>query len=268
MKEYFKVLTIAGADSGGGAGVNADIKAVSACGGYAASAITAVTVQNTLGVKAVHDIPTEIISGQIKAVLDDIGADSVKIGMLSKKETVLTVASTLRNYGIKNIVLDPVMVSTSGHSLLLPDAVETLKKGLFPIVRIITPNIPEAEMLLGEKISDQKEMETFAEKLSLIAGNSVLLKAGHFSDNILSDVLYNAETKQISRYDNPKITTKNTHGTGCSLSSSLAAFLAKGLSLECAVENAENYLQNALREGSDYKIGSGHGPVKHFWRFW
>ncbi len=268
MKEYFKVLTIAGSDSGGGAGVNADIKAVSACGCYAASAVTAVTVQNTLGVKTVHDIPPEIISGQIHAVLSDIGADSVKIGMLSKKETVSIVASTLKNYGIKNIVLDPVMVSTSGHSLLKEDAVETMIKELFPIVRIITPNIPEAEMLLSEKISDQKDTEKFAEKLSQIAGNSVLLKAGHFSDKILSDVFYNAETKQITHFDNERVITENSHGTGCSLSSALAAFLAKGLSMECAVENAENYLRNALKEGAAYKLGGGHGPVKHFWRFW
>ncbi|MBQ5540698.1 MAG: bifunctional hydroxymethylpyrimidine kinase/phosphomethylpyrimidine kinase [Bacteroidales bacterium] len=268
MKEYFKVLTIAGSDSGGGAGVNADIKAVSACGCYAASVITAVTVQNTLGVKAVHDVPPEIISGQIHAVLDDIGTDSVKIGMLSKKETVLAVAMSLKNYDIKNIVLDPVMVSTSGHSLLKEDAVETIMKELFPLVRIITPNIPEAEMLLGEKISDQKDTEKFAEKLSKIAGNSVLLKAGHFSDKILSDVFYNAETGQITRFDNERVVTENSHGTGCTLSSALAAFLAKGLSMECAVENAENYLHNALKEGAAYKLGGGHGPVKHFWRFW
>ena len=268
MKTYNKVLIIAGTDSGGGAGVPADIKTVSACGCYAACAVTAVTVQNTLGVSAVHDVPAEIISGQISAVLDDIGADAVKIGMLSKAETVLTVASSLKPYNVKNVVLDPVMVSTSGHKLLRDDAVNALKTGLMPLARLITPNIPEAEVLLGKKIVSQDETEDCARELSKIAGNSVLLKAGHFDADVLYDVLYNAETHEITRFECHRVNTQNTHGTGCTLSSAVAAFLSKGEGIEEAVSNAEKYLQNAIREGADYRIGGGHGPVKHFWNFW
>lgn len=267
-KNYNIVLTIAGTDSCGGAGVPADIKAISACGCYASCAVTAVTVQNTLGVKAVHDIPPEIISGQIKAVLEDIGADSIKIGMLSKVETVRTVAQAIRCANVKNIVLDPVMVSTSGHRLLSEEAVEVLKNELLPLATIITPNVPEAEVLLSKKISGQNETEKCAEELAQLAGCSVLLKAGHFLDDDLFDVLYNFETKAVTKFETRRVKTQNTHGTGCTLSSALAAFLAKGLSLECAVENAENYIQNAIREGSDYQLGNGHGAVKHFWRFW
>ena len=267
-KNYYRVLTIAGTDSGGGAGVPADIKAISACGCYAECAVTAVTVQNTLGVKAVHDIPPEIIKAQIKAVLDDLGADSIKIGMLSKPETVKAVAEAVKFSDVKNIVLDPVMVSTSGHRLLSEEAVEVLKNELLPLADIITPNLPEAEVLLSRKISSQDETEKCAEDLAQLGRTSVLLKAGHFEDDDLFDVLYNFETKQVTKYEARRIKTQNTHGTGCTLSSALAAFLAQGLSLECAVENAENYIQNAIREGADYQLGSGHGPVKHFWRFW
>lgn len=261
-------MTIAGTDSGGGAGVPADIKTISACGCYAECAITAVTVQNTLGVTGVHDIPAEIIKAQIKAVLDDIGADSIKIGMLSKKETVDAVADSIRNSGVRNIVLDPVMVSTSGHSLLLPEAVEALKFNLIPLATIITPNIPEAEVLLGRKISDQSETEDCARELSKIGNNSVLLKAGHFNDDALFDVLYNAETGKVTKFEARRIESKNTHGTGCTLSSALASFLAQGLSLELAVSNAKGYIDSAIRAGADYVIGNGHGPVKHFWKYW
>ena len=268
MKKYFTVLSIAGTDSGGGAGLPADIKAISACGAYASCVVTAVTVQNTLGVQGVFDIPPEIIKGQISTVLDDIGADSIKIGMLSKKETVEAVADTLKKYDIKNIVLDPVMVSTSGHTLLDAAASESLTQKLFPLAKIITPNIPEAEALLGKKISKQSQMEMFAEKISQIAGNSVLLKAGHFADEILFDVFYNAETKQITKFKKQRIDSVNTHGTGCSLSSSLAAYLAHGFSMEQSVEMSETYIENAIIQGKDFKIGHGHGPVKHFWKFW
>lgn len=268
MKKYFTVLTIAGTDSGGGAGIPADIKAVSACGSYASCAVTAVTVQNTLGVSAVHDVPAEIINGQIRAVIDDIGADAVKIGMLSNALTVRTVAGTLKDYKIKNVVLDPVMVSTSGHRLLADDAVSALKNDLMPLARIITPNVPEAEVLLGEKITSQSETENCAKMLSAICGNSVLLKAGHFNDEVLFDVFYNAETLTITKYETRRVITENTHGTGCTLSSSLAAFLSQGQTMENAVKNAEDYISNAILKGAEYKIGNGHGPVKHFWKFW
>ena len=160
------------------------------------------------------------------------------------------------------------MVSTSGHRLLSEEAVEVLKKELLPLATIITPNVPEAEVLLSKKILGQNETEKCAEELAQLSGCSVLLKAGHFLDDDLFDVLYNFETKTVTKFETRRVKTQNTHGTGCTLSSALAAFLAKGLSLECAVENAENYIQNAIREGSDYQLGNGHGAVKHFWRFW
>lgn len=265
MKQYHKVLTIAGTDSGGGAGIPADIKAISACGSYTACVITAVTVQNTLGVTDVHDIPPQIIKAQAQAVLSDIGADAIKIGMLSKAETVNAVDEALTYATTPNIVLDTVMVSTSGHRLLQPDAIDALCNNLMPKAMLITPNIPEAEVLLGEKIEHQQQLDDCAKRLSAIAGNSVLLKAGHLegSDKFY-DVLYNAKSGQTTHYPYQRINTINTHGTGCTLSSAIAAFLSQGYEIEMAVKQAEDYLHKALADGAEYKIGHGHGPVKHF----
>ncbi|MCR5453685.1 MAG: bifunctional hydroxymethylpyrimidine kinase/phosphomethylpyrimidine kinase [Bacteroidales bacterium] len=265
MKQYHKVITIAGTDSGGGAGVPADIKAISANGGYAACVITAVTAQNTLGVTAVHDIPPEIIKAQASAVFSDIGADAVKIGMLSKTDTVNAVADILTLSPTKNIVLDPVMVSTSGHRLLQPDAIDALRCNLMPKALLITPNIPEAEVLLGEKITSQSQLADCARRLAGIAGNSVLLKAGHLEGaDTLVDVLYNVETGKVSDYPSSRVDTVNTHGTGCTLSAAIASYLALGFAIEDAIYRAEDYLHNALSAGAEYKIGEGHGPVKHF----
>lgn len=265
MKQYHKVITIAGTDSGGGAGVPADIKAISANGCFAACVITAVTAQNTLGVTAVHDIPPEIIKAQAFAVLSDIGADAIKIGMLSKAETVDAVAEILDSSPTKNIVLDPVMVSTSGHRLLQQDAIESLRNNLMPRSLLITPNIPEAEVLIGEKITSQSQLADCARQLSDIAGNAVLLKAGHLEDtDYLVDVLYDNKLGQIFQYPFRRIGTVNTHGTGCTLSSTIASYLALGFDLPNAIAHAENYLHKALQAGAEYKIGEGHGPVKHF----
>lgn len=270
MKKYRKVLAIAGTDSGGGAGIPADIKAISACGCYAECAITAVTAQDTTGVSSIHDIPPEIIKEQIIKVIGDIGADSIKIGMLSNASTVTAVAEALEECakGIPT-VLDPVMVSTSGHSLLKPDAIEALTGRLMPLAAIITPNIPEAEALLGIKINGAEYLEDCAKRLSGIAGNSVLLKGGHLEDgDELTDILYNSATGKTSSYSAPRLLTPNTHGTGCTMSSALAAFLANGESMEDAVAHAKEYLYQAIRQGAEYQIGHGHGPVKHFWEFW
>ena len=265
MKQYHKVITIAGTDSGGGAGVPADIKAISANGCYAACVITAVTAQNTLGVSAVHDIPPEIIKAQAEAVLSDIGADAIKIGMLSKTETVNAVADVLADSPTPNIVLDTVMVSTSGHRLLQPDAIDALRNNLMPKALLITPNIPEAEVLLDEKITMQSQLDDCARRLSDIAGNSVLLKAGHLEDtDQLIDVLYNKVSGKLSYYPFHRINTVNTHGTGCTLSAAIASHLALGCTLEDAVARAEEYLHKALEAGAEYEIGRGHGPVKHF----
>lgn len=223
-KQYKQVLTIAGSDSGGGAGIQADLKTISACGCFGMSAITAITVQNTVGVSNVHAVPANIISAQIEAVLDDLGADAIKIGMLHSSEVILAVKKSLEKYSIKNIVLDPVMVSTSGHKLLQDEAIETLIHQLIPVARVITPNIPEAEILLGKKITGQHELPAFAKALSISGTVSVLLKAGHLVDDELVDVFYNAETDHIMELKSKRLYTPNTHGTGCTLSSAVASF--------------------------------------------
>ncbi len=268
MKTYKRVLTIAGSDSGGGAGIQADIKAISACGCYAASAITAITVQNTLGVRAVQDIPFAIVRGQIDAVVSDIGVDAVKIGMLSSSEIIRGIKEELLAHKITNIVLDPVMVATSGDKLLQDDAIDTLKNELLPCARVITPNIPEAEILLGKKIEMQNQLPEYARELAKMYGTSVFLKAGHLTENELVDVFYNAETNETVFLKSPRQYTKNTHGTGCTLSSAFASFLAKGYSLNDAARNAKDYISQAITAGADYEIGHGHGPVCHFWQWW
>ncbi len=248
-KQYRRALTIAGSDPSGGAGIQADLKTFSACGCYGMSAITAVVDENTVNVRGVHPIPETFVAGQISSVLDDIGADAVKIGMLHSSELIRTVVSTLDRYGIRNIVLDPVMVATSGDPLLNENAVATLRDEAVPWARVITPNIPEAELLLGGRVS-------------------VLLKAGHLHDEELIDIFYNAESDRILPLRSRRISTPNTHGTGCTLSSAVAAFLAKGYGLDDAVTAAKNYIDAAIRAGAEYRIGRGHGPVHHFHDFW
>lgn len=262
--KYSTVLTIAGSDSGGGAGIQADIKAISAMGCYAASAITAVTVQNTIGVRAVHPIPLDILEGQIDAVLSDIGADSIKIGMLHSADLVNLVADKIEQYGIKNVVLDPVMVSTSGHRLIEENAIESLKKRLMPLARVITPNLPEAEILSGCTITGEEDFADVAIKLSNKKTVSVLLKAGHLSGDLLVDYFYNAEDDSMIKLPSRRVETSNTHGTGCTLSSALAASLAKGEELSAAIKSAKLYIEQAIISGSKYSIGNGHGPVNHF----
>ena len=260
-----KVLTIAGSDSGGGAGIQADIKSISANGCFAASAITAITAQNTLGVNAVEGLSIDIIEGQIDAVLSDIGADSIKIGMLHSSEVVQCVARMLRKYDIKDVVLDPVMVSTSGHKLIEDSAIEVLKTELMPMARVITPNIPEAEILLGESISKQGDLPDAARRLAEKYGVSVLLKAGHLVNDELIDIFYNHETEEVVELSASRVDTRNTHGTGCTLSSAFAAQLAKGLSLTEAARAAKHYINQAIICGAHQEIGHGHGPVAHFY---
>lgn len=267
-KRYKTALTIAGSDPSGGAGIQADLKAFSACGCYGSSAIVAVVDENTVGVTGVHPIPVVFVVGQINSVLDDIGADAIKIGMLHSSELIIAVRDTLLEYGIRNIVLDPVMVATSGDTLLQQEAIETLKNELIPYTRVITPNIPEAEILLGEKIDKQEDLPYFAKKLSFDRKVSVLLKAGHLTDDELVDIFYNAETDEILKLKSQRVYTNNTHGTGCTFSSAVAAFLAHGLDLNEAVVKAKKYMKQAIISGSNYVIGKGHGPVHHFFNFW
>lgn len=267
-KHYKRALTIAGSDPSGGAGIQADLKTFSACGCFGTTAIVAVVDENTIGVTGVHPIPVNFVAGQIKSVLDDIGTDAIKIGMLHSSELILTVKDTLLKYNIKNIVLDPVMVATSGDKLLQDEAIDTLKNELIPFARVITPNIPEAEILLGKKIDSQDDLPKVIKELSVNRSVSVLLKAGHLNDEKLTDVFYNAETDEIIELTSQRVHTKNTHGTGCTFSSAIAAYLAHGLSLNDALRRAKEYMENAILAGAEYEIGKGNGPIHHFFKFW
>lgn len=261
---YNSVLSIAGSDSGGCAGIQADIKSISACGAYAATVITATTAQNTKGVTDIHAIPISHIEKQLDAVLSDIQFGAVKIGMLHSCEVIKVVQEKLSEYGLKNIVLDPVMVTTSGHKLITDDAIECLKNFL-PKVGLITPNIPEAELLIGQKITSDN-MNVMAKKIGQQFQTSVLLKGGHVNDttNTMTDVFYVFETGEVSVITNPRIDTNNTHGTGCSLSSSIAAFLSLGESMDSAIKKGCNYVNQAIASGQHKTLGHGNGPINHF----
>ncbi|MFP4620086.1 MAG: bifunctional hydroxymethylpyrimidine kinase/phosphomethylpyrimidine kinase [Bacteroidales bacterium] len=267
-QSYKKALAIAGSDSGGGAGIQADLKTFSANGVYGMSAITAITAQNTEGVKDIHPIPVEIIESQIAAVMDDIGTDAVKIGMLHSSQVIRSVLRSLQRYQLKNVVLDPVMVATSGDKLLMDDAIETLIKELLPAVAVITPNIPEAEIILNKKITNKDEFKQAARELSQTGADSVLLKSGHFKGNELSDIFYIASQDELIELPFKRIDTKNIHGTGCTLSSAVAACLAQGFSMKEAIKKGVEYTHQAIFEGSSYRLGKGHGPVHHFYKFW
>ena len=268
MKTYTRLLTIAGSDSGGGAGIQADLKTFSACGCYGMSAVTAITAQNTLGVTDIHPIPVATIQAQIRAVFDDIGVDAIKIGMLHSTEVIMGVTQVLQEYDCPPVILDPVMVATSGDRLIEEDAVEALKEHLFPLVYLITPNIPEAELLLGVSITGDETLKEAARELAGRHGVSVLLKAGHLLAARLEDFLVVLEPEEEYLYGNDRLKTDNTHGTGCTLSSAIAAFTGRGFALPEAVREAEAYLHDAIRSGSHYGLGGGHGPVHHFHGIW
>jgi hydroxymethylpyrimidine/phosphomethylpyrimidine kinase len=263
---YTRILTIAGSDSGGGAGIQADLKTISACGCYGMSVITAVTAQNTLGVTAIHPVPVAVIDAQIRAVLDDIGADGIKIGMLYSKEVVEQVAAALREYKCRSIILDPVMIATSGDPLVWGEVTGAMKDGLFPLIRLLTPNIPEAESFLGSSIGD--DLADAARQMAREFSLSVLVKAGHLNGEKLVDVLYDYGSGTLTMFKNKRIETVNTHGTGCTLSSAITSFVAKGSTLPEAVRRAEEYLNRAITAGDRYRTGRGHGPVHHFHEFW
>lgn len=265
MKSYKKVMTIAGSDSGGGAGIQADLKTISSLGCYGTTVITAITAQNTIGVTAIHPVPAEIVKKQIEAILSDIGTDSIKIGMLHSEDIIKTVAGILKKTRLRKIVLDPVMVATSGDKLIEDNTVNALIKYLFPLAAIITPNIPEAEILSGIKISGMDDMITSALKLLNFGSESVLLKGGHLKGGVLYDVYINKNgINDIRIFKNQKIGTNNVHGTGCTLSSAIASFMAHGEETEMAVEKSIAYLQGAILHGKNYKTGHGNGPVNHF----
>jgi len=266
MKNYTRLLTIAGSDSGGGAGIQADLKTFSACGCYGMSAITALTAQNTLGVTDIHPVAASFLEAQLRAVLDDIGVDAIKIGMLHSTEVIECVAAVLQEYDCRKVVLDPVMVATSGDKLIEDDAIAALKEILFPVVQLITPNVPEAQLLSGKSIDGAESLKAVAHELAGSHGLAVLLKAGHLSDDYLEDVLVAGTTE--SSYRQKRLTTKNTHGTGCTLSSAIASYWGRGFELPDAVGRAEAYLHGAIAQGADYALGQGHGPVHHFHQVW
>jgi hydroxymethylpyrimidine/phosphomethylpyrimidine kinase len=257
------LLSIAGSDSGGGAGIQADIKTASAIGVYAATAITAITVQNTVGVRDVMPVPYPIINGQIEAVLDDMAVDAIKTGMLGEAETVVAVADAIDKYKPPYVVLDPVMISTSGHSLIANRTVELMKEMLFPRATLITPNIDEATALTGIKISSVDNMLEAGNALMKMGCKAVLMKGGHLAGDEMTDILLQ-ENEEPKFYWSERINTPNTHGTGCTLSTAIASYLALGNRLEKAVEQAKIYISKAIAAGAEMHIGKGHGPVKHF----
>ncbi|MDX2235116.1 MAG: bifunctional hydroxymethylpyrimidine kinase/phosphomethylpyrimidine kinase [Hyphomonadaceae bacterium] len=257
-----RVLIIAGSDSGGGAGVQADIKTVTALGGYAMTAITALTVQNTLGVTAVHAAPNAIIAAQVAAVMDDLGADVVKTGMLGDIDVVETVAAALDAHAADApAVVDPVMVAKGGHPLLAPRAVETVRALMVPRAALITPNAPEAEALTGVAVADVDGQRSAGERLLALGAKAALVKGGHIAGEIVRDVLVTGAGTVV--FESPRIATRATHGTGCTLASAIAAHLALGESLQDAVRLAREYLMEAIRRAP--RLGAGHGPVDHAW---
>ena len=265
---YRRVLTIAGSDSGGGAGIQADLKTFAALGCYGMSAITALTAQNTQGVSGIHPVPPAFAAAQIAAVLEDIGADAVKIGMLYSVDLIRAVAEQLQKFNAHNIVLDPVMVAQSGDRLLRDDAVGAIADFLMPLADVVTPNIPEAEVLVGRALRTGDELRAAACDLARHGSGSVLIKGGHLEHADSCDLLYLARENRFVELTAERIRTRNNHGTGCTLSSAIAAHLAQGSGIEEAVRRAKEYINRAIRAGAGYSIGRGHGPVHHFFQFW
>lgn len=260
-------VTIAGSDSGGGAGIQADLKTFSALGVYGASVIAALTAQNTKGVTGIHDVPPEFVTAQIDAVFSDLAVNAVKIGMLSHPAVILAVADGLDRFKQNKVVLDPVMVAASGDRLLVPDAIEVLRKVLIPKAMLITPNLPEAAALLEMPIAqNETQMRGQGEKLLAMGARAVLMKGGHASGPESIDLLI--EPTSVAWLAAERIETQNTHGTGCTLSSAIAAGLAKGLPLAEAVHEAKAYITAAIKASDQLSIGHGHGPVHHFFHWW
>lgn len=256
-------MTIAGSDSGGGAGIQADLKTFSALGVYGASTLTAITAQNTVAVTAVHELPTDLISAQIEAVISDIGVDAVKTGMLSSPAIVETVSREVARHGIHNLVVDPVMVAKSGDPLLRQEAVDSVRTQLVPLAALVTPNVPEAETLTAITIASDDDMRQAARLIVAMGARSVVVKGGH-REGPATDLFFDGS--DFVEFSSERIDTVNTHGTGCTFASAAAAGLAQGKSVLEAVAQAKEYVTEAIR--NSYPLGQGHGPVHHFWRLW
>jgi hydroxymethylpyrimidine/phosphomethylpyrimidine kinase len=257
------VLTIAGSDSGGGAGIQADLKTFSALGVYGASAITAITAQNTQQVTRVMELPPDLVAAQIDAVMTDIGADTAKTGMLATAEIVEVAAAKVTEHGIRRLVVDPVMVAKSGDRLLREDAVRALRERLLPLATVITPNLPEAEVLLDHPLASWDEVREGAKEIVSMGAGAVVMKGGH-RDGPATDLLYDG--REFHEFTAGRVETTSTHGTGCTFASAIAAGLAKGSDLRGAVALAKAYVTKALQGA--YPVGRGHGPVHHFYRYW
>ncbi len=262
---YPRVLTIAGSDSGGGAGIQADLKTFAALGCYGMSAITALTAQNTVGVRAIHGVPAAFLKEQIAAVIEDIGVDAVKIGMLHAPEIVEVVAWAIDHYQLQQVVLDPVMVATSGDALIRQETIASLVSELFPRATLVTPNLDEAALLLGRPVREVADLDAACADLLGLGAKAVLLKGGHLGGEQLTDLLALADqpADQWLRLSGPRIVTRNSHGTGCTLSSAIAAQLALGLELADAVKAAHAYIRGAIAAGAEVRTGQGHGPLNH-----
>jgi hydroxymethylpyrimidine/phosphomethylpyrimidine kinase len=263
MKSVRKALTIAGSDSGAGAGIQADLKTFAALGVYGTSAITAITAQNTLGVTRVLALNPDLVAAQIDAIIADIGAHALKTGMLANAAIIDIVAQKIRQHQLKNLVVDPVMVATSGDLLIKKNAVATLRSQLLPLATVVTPNLPEAEELTGKPLRAWKDIEAAARHITAMGARAVIIKGGHRQGPAV-DLLFDG--KKMLALSAPRIRTRNTHGTGCTFSAAIAAGLAKGESLERAARSAKKYITTAIRAG--FKVGAGHSPVNHFYRFW
>ena len=260
---YPRLLTIAGSDSGGGAGIQADLKTFAALGCYGMSAITALTAQNTLGVRTIHGVPHDVLAAQIDAVIEDIGVDAIKIGMLHSADTVRTVAAAIDRHAVRvPVVLDPVMVATSGAVLIDDAAIDVLVRELFHRASLITPNLDEAALLVGRPIESERDIEAAANALLKMGARGVLLKGGHLEGDTVSDLLIERDG-QPQWMRAPRIATANTHGTGCTLSSAIAAYRALGAALPDAVDQARDYVRRALSAGADVRTGGGSGPLNH-----
>ena len=259
---YARVLSIAGSDSGGGAGIQADLKTFAALGCYGMTAITALTAQNTIGVSAIHGVPAEFLKAQIKAVVEDIGVDAVKLGMLYAPELVEVVAWAIDHYRLPNVVLDPVMIATSGDRLIGTDTVQALVRELFPRAVVVTPNLDEAALLLGHPIGGVAALDGAVDELLALGTPAALLKGGHLPGDTVVDVLRQAEGGH-RHFASARIASRNLHGTGCTLSSAIAAYLALGHGLPDAVERARAYILGAIAAGAQMRVGHGHGPLNH-----
>ena len=264
MRSVRRVMTIAGSDSGAGAGIQADLKTFAALGVYGTSALTAITAQNTLGVIDLFQLPTRLVASQIDAIVSDIGTDAVKTGMLASSAIIETVAAKLKEHRLTNLVVDPVIVAKGGDKLLQDDAVDTLRSLLVPLAKVVTPNIPEAEILTGQRVETLDDARTAAGVLVAMGAKVAVVKGGHLPNGPATDIMFDG--REYRAFTHQRLDTKNTHGTGCTFASAVAAGLARGMPVRDAVSQAKTYVTATIRNA--FPMGTGHGPLNHFYASW